>query len=72
MTIYKDSKQRIIKLLPFLSFIQMEKYFQSASNSKGKRKEGDNIEHPIGDSSKLHKKIQNKKYKKERNDWDPK
>ncbi|CAG8576953.1 10563_t:CDS:2 [Rhizophagus irregularis] len=72
MTIYKDSKQRIIKLLPFLSFIQMEKYFQSASNSKGKRKEGDNIEHPIGDSSKSHKKIQNKKYKKERNDWDPK
>ena len=46
----------------------MEMYFQSASNSKGKRKESNNIEPPSGTS----KKTSNKKYKKERNDWDPK
>lgn len=59
----------------------MEKYFQSASNSKEKRKESDNIdniESPSGNAessgttSKPYKKISNKKYKKERSDWDPK
>ncbi|GBB86298.1 hypothetical protein RclHR1_12720005 [Rhizophagus clarus] len=50
----------------------MEKYFQSANNSKGKREKSDNIEHSTGDSFKSQKKIQNKKYKKEQNDWNPK
>src|SRR3954447_25639609 len=47
----------------------MERYFQNTSDPKGKRKESDNIE-PSGTSSR--KKTPNKKYKKERNDWDPK
>ncbi|RIA94360.1 hypothetical protein C1645_865298 [Glomus cerebriforme] len=46
--------------------------FQSASSSSGeKRKESDIIEPPSGTSSTSRKKISNKKYKKERNDWDP-
>src|SRR4051812_6939835 len=44
----------------------MERYFQNTSNTKEKRKENDDIE-PFGTSF---KKIPNKKYKKERNDWD--
>ena len=44
----------------------MENYFQSVNNLKGKRKESDNIEQLAGTSSKSHKKILNKKYKKER------
>jgi hypothetical protein len=34
----------------------MEKYFQSASDSKGKRKESNNIEYFTGDSFKSQKK----------------
>ena len=53
----------------------MERYFQNANNSKGKRKESDNIEtHDNAESSgsaSSRKKISNKKYKKERSDWDP-
>src|SRR5271170_1707000 len=50
----------------------MEKYFQNTNNQKGKRKESDDIvevepSRPSGTSS-----TRNKKYKKERNDWDPK
>jgi hypothetical protein len=52
----------------YIFYSKMEKYFQSES---GKRKESDNIEYPAG-TSKSSKKIPNKKYKKERNDWDPK
>ncbi|RGB29187.1 hypothetical protein C1646_795762 [Rhizophagus diaphanus] len=57
----------------------MEKYFQSASNPKGKHKESENIDNTespanngesSGTTSKPNKKISNKKYKKERSDWD--
>lgn len=47
----------------------MERYIQNTSNSKGKRKESNNIE-PSGAAS-SRKKIPNKQYKKERNDWNP-
>ena len=48
----------------------MKRYFQNTSNTKEKCKESDDIE-PSRTSS-TYKKTSNKKYKKERNDWDPK
>src|SRR2546423_48493 len=51
----------------------MERYFQSTSNPKEKRKESDNNKpSSVTSSITSHKKTSNKKYKKECIDWDAK
>jgi hypothetical protein len=50
----------------------MKRYFQSTSNPKGKRKDDSNVEPAESSGTSKRKKTSDKKYKKERNDWDPK